>query len=113
MDSKVTISLGELSQILAAVGISSFQEEHILTIVKNLSTSPEILEEPKSHELQNYFPCQNEKESKQLWTTSGGEQSLRPDIEEFSTSISTDPLCTLEINHLEEENLHSMMNESI
>jgi hypothetical protein len=32
------------------------------------------------------------KEDEKLWTTSGGEQSLRPDIEEFSTSISTDPL---------------------
>ena len=94
MNSKVTISLEELSQILAIAGISSFQEEHILTIVKNLSTSPEILEESRSYELQNDLPCQTVKEDENLWTTSGGEQSLRPEIEEFSTSISTDPLCT-------------------
>jgi hypothetical protein len=113
MNSKVTISLEELSQILATAGISSFQEEHILTIVKNLSTSPEILEESRSYELQNDFPCQNVKEAEKLWTTSGGEKSLRPKIEEFSTSISTDPLCTSEINHPKEEDLHSMMKESI
>ena len=59
------------------------------------------------------FSCQNAKEAKKLWTTSNREQSLRPKIEEFSTSISTDPLSTLEINHQEEEDLHSMMKESI
>jgi hypothetical protein len=46
------ISLEELSQILAAVGISPSQEEHILAAAKNLSTSPEILEGPKFPELQ-------------------------------------------------------------
>ena len=100
MNSKVTISLEELSQILATTGISSFQEEYILTIVKNLSTSPEILEESRSYELQNDFPFQNAKETEKLCTTPSGEQSLRPEIEEFSTTISLDPLCTLEINHL-------------
>jgi hypothetical protein len=113
MDSKVTISLGELSQILEATGISSFHEEHILTIVKNLSTSLKILEESRSYELQNDFPFQTVKEPETLWTTSGGEQSLRFEIEEFSTSISTDPLCTLEINHLKEEDMHSMMKVRI
>ena len=113
MNSKVIISLEELSQILAIVGISYSQEEHILTIAKNLSTSPEILEESRSYELKNDFPCQNVKEAKKLWTTSSGEQSLRPKIEELSTSISADPLCTSEINHPKEEDLHSMMMESI
>ena len=109
----MTISLEELSQILVTTGISSFQEEHILTIVKNVSTSPEILEESRSYELQNDFPFKNAKETKKLWTTPSREQSLRPKIEEFSTSISADPLCTSEINHLEEEDLHSMMKERI
>jgi hypothetical protein len=113
MDSKVTISLEELSQILAIVGISYFEEEHILTIVKKFSISLKILEEPRSYELQNYFPCQTTKEAKKLWTTYSGEKSPRPDIEEFSTSISADPLYTLEINHPKEEDLHSMMKESI
>jgi hypothetical protein len=74
--------------------ISSFWEECILTIAKNLSTSPKILEESRSYELKNDFPYQNAKETEKLWTTPSGEQSLRPDIEEFSTSISLDPLCT-------------------
>jgi hypothetical protein len=65
-----------------------------LTIVKNFPTSPKILEESRSYELQNDFPFQTAKEAEKLWTTSGGEKSLRPEIEEFSTSISVDPLCT-------------------
>ena len=43
-------SLEELSQILALVGISSSQEERILAVVKNLSTSPEAIDEPEQHE---------------------------------------------------------------
>ena len=109
----MTISLEELSQILEIAGISSSQEEHILKIAKDLNTSPEILEESRSYELQNDFPCQNAKEAEKLWTTSRGEQSLRPEIEEFSTSISADHLCTSEINHPEEEDLHSMMKERV
>ena len=41
------ISLEELSKILATTGISSSQEEHILTAVQNLSTSLEKKEEVK------------------------------------------------------------------
>ena len=99
MNSEATISLMELSQVLSAAEISSFQEEHILAAAKSVSNSPEILEESRSYELQNDFPCQNAKEAEKLWTTSNREQSLRPKIEEFSTSISTDPLCTSEIIH--------------
>jgi hypothetical protein len=113
MNSKMNISLEEFSQILATTGISSFQEEHSLAAAKSVSTSPEILEESRSYELQNDLPFQTVKEAENLWTTSGGEQSLRPEIEEFSTSISTNPLCTSEINHPEEEDLNSMMKESI
>jgi hypothetical protein len=39
------MSLEELSQILATTGISSSQEEHILTAVRNLSNSPKDIEE--------------------------------------------------------------------
>jgi hypothetical protein len=74
MNSEEIISLRELCQILEIYGISSSQEEHILTIAKNLSTSPEILEESRSYELQNDFPCQNAKEAEKLWTTSNGDQ---------------------------------------
>jgi hypothetical protein len=79
----------------------------------NLSTSSKMIKKPKSHKLQNDSPCQSEKEAEKLWTTSGGERSLKPEIEEFSTSISTDPLCTLEINHPKEEVMHGMIKESI
>ena len=44
MDSRM-ISLEELSKILETVGISSSKEEHILTIVQNLSISLEKKEE--------------------------------------------------------------------
>jgi hypothetical protein len=85
----------------------------MLAAAKSVSTSPEILEESRSCELQNVFPCQTVKEDEKLWTTSGGEKSLRPEIEELSKSISADPSCTSEINHPEKEDPHSMMKESI
>ena len=90
MDSEVTINLGKLSQILVAVGNSSYQVEHILKVVKSLSTSPDITNEPKSQEPQKYFPCQIAEEIDNLGITSDGKQ---PKIEE----VSTDPLCTFEI----------------
>ena len=76
----MTISLRKLSQILAAAGtsISSSQEEHILTEVNNLSTSPEIIEEPQSHEIQTDSPFQRTKETRNMDTTFDGE---RPEIE--------------------------------
>ena len=84
MDSEVTISLRKISQILAAAGISisSSQEEHILTEVKNLSTSPEIIEEPQSHKLQTDSPSLSFKETENLETIFDGE---RPKIEELFT----------------------------
>jgi hypothetical protein len=105
----VTISLEELSQILAATEIFSFQEEHILTIVKNLSTSSETIREPKSHELQKDSLCQTIEGVEKLETTLDGKRPLRPEIEEFSTN----PLYTLETNHPEEEDMHGMIKESI
>jgi hypothetical protein len=80
MNSKVTISLEELSQILVAAGISSFQEEHILIIVKNLSTSSEMIKEPKSHELQKYSLCQNTEGDENFETTSDEERPLTPEM---------------------------------
>ena len=72
MDSEVTINLGKLSQILAAVGNSSYQVEHILTAVKSLSTSFEITNEPKSQEPQKYIPFQIAEEIDNLGITSDG-----------------------------------------
>ena len=35
----------------------------------------------------------------------------RPEIEEFSTYLSTDPSCTQAIEHLEEEEMHDLRKE--
>jgi len=43
-------SLEELSQILVAAGISTSQEEQILTVAKKLSAFPEVIEERQLHE---------------------------------------------------------------
>jgi len=104
MDAEVTINLGKLSQILAAVGSSSYQVEHILTAVKSLSTSPDITNEPKSQEPQKDIPCQIAEEIDNLGITSDGK---RPKIEE----VLADPLCTSEINQSEEGDLHDMRKE--
>ena len=100
MDSEVTINLRKLSQILAAVGISSYssQGEHIFTKFNNLSTSIEIIEEPQSHELQKDSPFQSTKETENLETTFDGEEDL-------STYISTNPSCTQAIEHSKEGDL--------
>ena len=88
MDSKIIMSLEELSQILAAIGISSSQEEHILTIVKNLSTYPKDIEEPYSYEqcLQedketsiDHF-CESTKENEDSWIVFTRDKPLVPEI---------------------------------
>jgi hypothetical protein len=99
-------SLKELSQIIAAAGISASQEEQILTAVKNLPSSQEVVKEEEFHE-------QHQAEAKEPWTTFDGELSLEPEIEEFLTCLSVDPLCIQETNHLEEDYLHGMIKEDI
>ena len=105
MNLEMVISIEELSQILAGAGISHSHKEYILAVAKNLSTSLEILEGPKFPELQKDFSYQSMKEAEKLGTTSNGEQSLRSEIEEFSTCISTYPSGTKEINHSKEEDM--------
>ena len=70
----MNISLEELSQILAVVGISSSREEHILTVVKNLSTSPKVKEEPTFHETH----------------ISNGEKSFEPETEQAKEEMRCD-----------------------
>ena len=90
-------SLKELSRILAATEISSSQEEQILTAVKNLSASPEVIKELEQHEphpqddLQTStdFPCQVADEIEDSCTTSDGERPLEPEIEELLPCLST------------------------
>ena len=89
-------SLEEFSRILAVAGISSSQEEQILTAVKNLSASLEAIDEREIHEESkastNHF-CQSMEETKDSWTISTGEKSLEPKTEEHSPCLSANPVC--------------------
>ena len=75
MDSKVLISIRELSQIIAkdGISISTSQEERLLTTVDSLSISPQIADRPKFQELQEDFLCGTVKEVNTLGTISEGE----------------------------------------
>ena len=74
IDSEVIINLGKNSQILVAVGNSSYKEEHILTTIKSLSTSPDMIDETNSQELQKYFLCKTSEDADRLGITSEGEE---------------------------------------
>ena len=66
----------ELSQILAttAISISTSQEEKLLIAVESLSTSPKMVDEPKSQELQKDFLCETAEEANALWIIFEGER---------------------------------------
>ena len=70
----MNISLEQLTQILATTGISSSQEEHILTVVKSLTTPPKLKEESTFKEL-----C-----------ISNEEQLCKQEIKEDEEGISSD-----------------------
>ena len=100
----MTINLGKVSQILAAVVNSSYLVGHILIEVKNISTSLDMSDEPNSQELQKDFLCKTSEDVDTLRTTSEREKL---EIEEFSAY----PLCTFEINNSGEGDLHDMIKE--
>jgi hypothetical protein len=80
----------------------------IFTVVKNLVVSPqEDLEVPSDSS------CQFIEENKESWIEFNGDQPVELDIEESLECLSTDPICTPNTNHLEEDNLHSMVEEDI
>ena len=108
MDPKVLISMRELSQILAATGNDSHQVKTILIAVESLSTSPEIIDEPKSQEQQKYVLCETAKEDDTLVITPEGEQ---PKIKEFFTCKQTDPSYAQTTAQLEEEDLYDIAKE--
>jgi hypothetical protein len=92
-------SLEELSRILAVAGISSSQEEQILTAVKNLSTSLKFIKELEFHEepkASTDHLFQSMEEIEDSCTTYDGERPLEPEIEELLPCLSTNPIC---INH--------------
>ena len=97
----------ELSWILVAAEISSSQEEQILTVVKNLSASPEVIKELEFHEepkASTDHLCQSMEETKDSWTIYTGEKFLEPKTEERSTFLSTNLVCIPETNHPQEDN---------
>ena len=74
--------LEELSRILVASRISPSQEEQILTAVKNLSTSPEVIKELEFHEepkTSTNHLFQSMEETKDSWTISIGENFVEPE----------------------------------
>jgi hypothetical protein len=100
--------LQELSHILVAVGISTSQEEHILTTIKNLFVSPqEDLEVPSDSS------CQFVEETKESWIEFNGEQPMEHDIEEFLSCLLEYHVCTPKKNHLQEDNLRNMEKEDM
>jgi hypothetical protein len=99
-------SLKELSQILAAAGISASQEEQILIAVKNLHASREVIQEEK-------FDEQYHTEAKEPNTKFDEEKSLEPEIKESLACPLPDLVCIQEINHPKEEDLHGMIEEDI
>jgi hypothetical protein len=100
--------LQKLSHILATTGISASQEEHIFTTVKNLLVSPH-----EELEVLSDSSCQFVKENKESWIEFNGEKLVEPDIEEALSCLSKDLVCTPKTNHLEEDNLHSIVEEDI
>ena len=76
MDSKVFISMRELSQLLAIAGIliSTSQEEKLLIAFESLSATSKMTNEPKSQELQKDVICETAKEVDTLGITSEREQ---------------------------------------
>ena len=108
--------LEEISQILAVARISSSQEEQILTAVKNLSASLEVIKESEFHEdpkASTDHLCQSMEETKDSWTISIGEKSWELETEERLTCLSTNLVCILETNHPQEDNQvnHGMIVE--
>ena len=99
MDSKVLISMREISQILVVAGNYSHQVKTILTVVESLSTSPEITDEPKSEYLQKDVLCEIEKEADTLGITFKGEKQ---EIKELFTCKLIEPSYSQTTAQLEE-----------
>ena len=79
-----------------------------MTAVESLSTSPKIIDEPKSQELQKYVLCETAKEVDTLGIAFKGEQL---EIKEFSTCKLIDPSCAQTIAQLEEGDLYDIVKE--
>ena len=110
MDSKVLISMIELSQLLTTAGIliSTYQEENLLITVESLSTSIKITDEIKSQELQKYVICETANEADKLGITFEGK---KPKNKELFTRKLIDPSYAQTTAQLEEEDLYDIAKE--
>ena len=116
-------SFKELSQVLATIGISisTSQEEYLLIVVKNLSTSLELNKESKPHEPHSPDDLQGSTdhlrqttaEAENSCTISEGEGSLAPENEEFTTCLSATTLYTHETTDSKEDSLYGMAKEDV
>jgi hypothetical protein len=99
MDLKMTMSLKDLSKILAAAGIliSTSQEEKILTAVESLSAPPD------PQEASYDFLCQTMQEEKDFLEE---EKPFEPEIKEFLSCLSSDLQRTQEIHYPIKEDLY-------
>jgi hypothetical protein len=100
--------LQEISHILETAEISTSQEEHIFTTIKKLVVSPQ-----EDLEVLLDSSCQFVEENKESWIELNGEKKVEPEIEDSLACLSADLVCTPKTNHLEEDNLHSMVEEDI
>jgi hypothetical protein len=100
--------LQEISRIMAAAGISTSEEEHIFTAIKNLVVSPH-----EELEVSSDSSCQFVEGNKESWMEFNGEKPVEHEIEESLACLLANPVCTPKTNHLEEDNLHSIVEEDI
>ena len=92
----MSVSLELLTEILAKVGISSSQEEEILTAIKNATTPLEAKEESTSEEFytsDKKQACEKEFEKNEKWI-SGDHHANESCIEHlFQVSVKLDRFC--------------------
>ena len=90
------ISLEEITQILAAAGISSSQEAHILTTIKNSSTSPNVKEESEA-DLEAFTVEVIEdfgEQSCEPKSDEAKEENIQCDLHEEENQVYSDPVET-------------------
>jgi hypothetical protein len=87
--------LQEISQILEEAGnISASQEEKVLTLIRNIYASWEVIEEKQFHEQHQ----EALEDTKNPWKTFDEKKTEEPENEEFIRCLPSDPLCIQECN---------------
>ena len=94
-----------------------------MAVVKNLSTSPEAIDETEQHEphpqddIQTSidFPCQVANEIEDSCTTFDEERPLEPEIEELLPCLSANPFCIIhsDLHGMTKEKFNNGLNEEV